>query len=65
MRKQRVHTYSCETLPSVSVVTLWTLALKVRFVFLCEWLTLLPDTLPLPQTEHTLLIVMEPPNADL
>ncbi len=51
-----MQTYSCDTLPSTSVVTLWTFALKVRFVFLCEWLTLFPATLPLPQTEHTLLI---------
>ena len=57
---QRVQTYWVVSFPFISTFTFLRLALYVLGVFLLEWLTRLPDILPLPQIAHTLDIFTPP-----
>lgn len=57
---QRVQTYWVVSFPLISTFTFLRLALYVLGVFLLEWLTRLPDILPLPQIAHTLDIFTPP-----
>jgi hypothetical protein len=57
--KQRVQTYSEAIVPfSFLTLTFCKFASKRTGVFLLEWLTKLPDNLPLPHTLQTLLIII-------
>ncbi len=57
---QRVQTYSVVSFPFISTFTFLRLALYVLGVFLLEWLTRLPDILPLPQIAQTFDIFTPP-----
>jgi hypothetical protein len=49
LRKHRVHTRIRRTEPSITARTLWRLGWNVRFVTLCAWLMLEPETVLFPQ----------------
>jgi hypothetical protein len=56
LRRQRVHTFTCLTVPLSLIFTLFKFGLKTRFVWMFEWETLLPATVFFPHTKHTLAI---------
>lgn len=53
-RMHLVQTFFLRTVPFSSTFTVWILAFHFLFVCLLEWLTLLPETWPLPQISHFL-----------
>jgi hypothetical protein len=54
--KQRVQTYFFCGVPFSITVTRLTFGAHFRFVFLCEWLTLFPDIMPLLQISQNFAI---------
>ena len=56
VRRQRVHIFTRCTLPLISSVCLWTLALNRVLVWRLEWLTLLPDIPAFKQMSHRIVI---------
>ena len=61
-RRQRVQTFTRFTSPSTIARTVCTLGFQAALVWRLEWLTLLPDMMPLPQTSQICAIVVRPPS---
>ena len=59
-RKQRVQTLTDFGVPFTIALTFLTLGFHVLFDLLCEWLTLIPNTTPLPQISHFAMIYTPP-----
>ena len=51
-RKHLVQAVTLQGVPFTIALTFWTLGLKLLFVRLCEWETLIPKVTPLPQISH-------------
>ena len=58
-RRQRVHAYTWQGLPSTRAFTRRTLAFQVLLERLWEWETLIPKQTPFPQKSH--LAIVAPP----
>jgi hypothetical protein len=56
-RMHLVQTFALLTVPLSLTLTVWIFAFHFLLVCLFEWDTLLPETWPLPQTEHLLDIM--------
>ena len=58
---QLVQAFTVSGVPfSLRVRTFWMFGFQVRFVRICEWLTLYPVCIPLPQTSQLLAIRLAP-----
>lgn len=59
-RRHDVHTRAVLTVPASRMRTDWRFGSQRRRVLCIEWLTLLPDAGPLPQTSHRLATNLYP-----
>jgi len=56
-----VHTSTFRGVPFTMALTFCRLGTQILFVRMCEWLSLMPVEIPLPQTEHFLDMSQAPP----